>query len=114
MVKTLFHLPNALHIPHKIVFFKLFPYKWHILHHLAQALQTFGIGRIVEPQVQIPVASVFLMQVLQRALVVRLLIQFRIVFQTELHGAADDGVRVNEAVGLRHNAPVKRARRMVG
>ena len=85
-----------------------------VIDGFAQGLQPFGVGGVVEPEVQVAAATVLLAQVLHHPSIMSFLVQFGVVFHAVLHGAADDGVGVDEAVGFGHDAPVETAGCVVG
>lgn len=74
---------------------------------MTQLLKSLRIGRIVEPEMQIAITTIFLMKVLQSPLKMCLLIQFRIVFQSVLHGTANDSDRVYKTVCFRHYTAIE-------
>ena len=74
---------------------------------MTQLLKSLRIGRIVEPEMQIAITTIFLMKVLQSPLKMCLLIQFGIVFQSILHCAPDNSNRVYKTVCFRHYTAIE-------
>lgn len=85
-----------------------------VVDGLAYALQVFGIRRLRNPQADVPCAPVLFLHVLAKALPLLFLIEFGIVFQAKLYGAAKHAARLKNAVGLGYDFPIEATRRSAG
>lgn len=71
-----------------------------VADQLAQSCEAQGIVRFRDPESEIASFRVFMCQVIDTAAILILAVQLRIVRQPVLYRAADDGRRVDAAVGF--------------
>ena len=77
-----------------------------LLDDVPDFLKVLGVGRLWNPQLDVPAFGIFLFQVLAKPLPLLLLSELRIVGEPELNGASEDVVGRQVAVGLGYDAPV--------
>lgn len=85
-----------------------------VLDELLEVAESLGVGRLGNPEPEVAPFGILLVQMVEGTLDVGLAVEGRVVLETVLEGAAQDGVGVYEAVGLCHNLAVDAARGMVG
>lgn len=99
-----------MHVRASLHFFKYLSNPIFFLNHLPQFLQSRCVGRFRKPEFEISVAAVFLVKMLHHPFVLPFFGELRIMVEAILYGATDYRFRVDETVGLCHDAAIDSAR----